>query len=190
MSKSLTRRALIGSLKQLMEETPFSRITVADICTNAEVSNRNFYRYYRDKYDLLDDIFDREFMSHVVYHEEWCGWDYFPCVCEYCYQNRAFICNAALVEGPNSPREHWRVFLQPLIVHDFKDTLINEETTEFYIPRLTDMFIDYVLLWLQSESCMPPDRFITYLRSSLASNSHRVWELCSRKTHAPQACAV
>lgn len=185
MSKSLTKRALIVSLKQLMEERLFSKITVADICSNAEVSNRNFYRYYRDKYDLLDDIFDYEIMSHVEYHDDWCGWDYLPNFCDYCYKNRAFICNAALVGGPNSPRELWRTFLKPYILHDFQDTFSDEAAAEFYIPRLTDMIIDNVLLWLKNEPGLPPDKFIASLRSSLASNSRRVWELCSRKTHSP-----
>ena len=180
MSFVVTKKALESSLKQLMEEKPFGRITVDDICERAEISSRNFYRYAHDKYDLLDQIYQDDFLSKLVVHDDWCVWDYFPKICRYCYQNRTFIRNALTVEGQNSPRSYWEQFLAPLILHDFQDSFNSEAAAAFYIPHLTNTLFDYMELWLKQEPCTPPDEFATYVRNSVALHAKRTWEITSR----------
>lgn len=48
-----TRRALATAMLSLLEKTPFSKITVNDLCTEAMVSRSTFYVHFQDKYDLL-----------------------------------------------------------------------------------------------------------------------------------------
>ena len=180
MSLTVTKRALENSLKQLVEEKPFAKITIEDISELAGVSCRNFYRYAHDKYELLDLIYQDDFMSKLEVHDDWCVWDYFPAICRYCYQNRGFIRNAITIEGQNSPRSYWRDFLTPLILHDFQDSFFSEESASFYIPHLTDALFDYTELWLKKEPCTPPDEFAAYVRRSVAIHSKRTWEITSR----------
>ena len=49
-----TRKLLMQALVELTVERGFSSITVQDIANRAMVHRATFYRYYRDKYDLLD----------------------------------------------------------------------------------------------------------------------------------------
>ncbi|MGI6671717.1 MAG: TetR-like C-terminal domain-containing protein [Christensenellales bacterium] len=48
-----TKRALVSALFSLLKSTPFTKITVNDICTEALVSRSAFYTHFLDKYDLV-----------------------------------------------------------------------------------------------------------------------------------------
>ena len=60
-TQKLLREALIA----LIEERTFDVITVGEIAERAMVSRAAFYRYYQDKYDLVEKIFE-EMMVKVV----------------------------------------------------------------------------------------------------------------------------
>lgn len=54
-----TKRWLYDALFSLMEERPFSELTVKDICHRADVSRAVFYNHYSNKEALLFEIFQR-----------------------------------------------------------------------------------------------------------------------------------
>jgi AcrR family transcriptional regulator len=49
---------LRGALIELIEERGFDRVTVGEITSRAMVSRAAFYRNYRDKFQLVEQIFD------------------------------------------------------------------------------------------------------------------------------------
>ncbi len=49
-----TKMFLKESLIKLMSEKPISRITIKEICEEAEINRATFYAHYRDQYDLLE----------------------------------------------------------------------------------------------------------------------------------------
>ena len=51
-----TRMMLKQALLSLMLERPINRITVTEICAQAEVNRATFYAHYKDPYDLLAHI--------------------------------------------------------------------------------------------------------------------------------------
>jgi AcrR family transcriptional regulator len=53
-----TRKLLREALVELIEERGFERLTVGEITERAMVSRAAFYRNYRDKYHLVEQIFD------------------------------------------------------------------------------------------------------------------------------------
>ncbi|BCJ36987.1 TetR family transcriptional regulator [Actinocatenispora thailandica] len=59
-----TRKLLREALVALIEERGFDRVTVGAITERAMVSRAAFYRNYRDKYQLVEQIFD-EAMAEV-----------------------------------------------------------------------------------------------------------------------------
>lgn len=62
-TQKLIREALIA----LIEERSFDDITVGEIAERAMVSRAAFYRYYQDKYDLVEKIFEE--MVIAVQHD-------------------------------------------------------------------------------------------------------------------------
>ena len=62
---NITKRALATALKELMEEVPFEKIQVALICERCNMNRKSFYYHFKDKYDLLNWIFDIEIITFV-----------------------------------------------------------------------------------------------------------------------------
>jgi AcrR family transcriptional regulator len=64
-----TQKLLREALIELIEEKSFDAITVGEITERAMVSRASFYRNYKDKYDLVEQIFEeaiqalRDFVS-------------------------------------------------------------------------------------------------------------------------------
>lgn len=54
-----TKRLLYDALFSLMQEHPFSELTVKDICHRADVSRAVFYNHYSNKESLLFEMFRR-----------------------------------------------------------------------------------------------------------------------------------
>lgn len=54
-----TKQQLQNSLIETIEEKSFERITVKDIVDRIHVNRSTFYRYYDDKYQLIEDIEDK-----------------------------------------------------------------------------------------------------------------------------------
>jgi AcrR family transcriptional regulator len=53
-----TRALLRQALVELIEERGFDRVTDGDLSSRAMISRAAFYRNYRDKYELVEQIFD------------------------------------------------------------------------------------------------------------------------------------
>lgn len=53
-----THKALCNSLNTLLETKEFSSISIQDIADQADIAKATFYRYYPDKYALLEEIID------------------------------------------------------------------------------------------------------------------------------------
>ena len=57
--------AIEDSLKQLIEDAPYKKISVQDICENAHVSRKSFYLYYSSKDDVVASIFDKDVIQPI-----------------------------------------------------------------------------------------------------------------------------
>ena len=52
LSKMLLKNALI----KLLKEKPLEKITIYELCAEAQLNRVTFYKYYGSQYDLLTDI--------------------------------------------------------------------------------------------------------------------------------------
>ncbi|MEN2777384.1 TetR/AcrR family transcriptional regulator [Acetivibrio clariflavus] len=62
-----TRMVIKESFINLLEKKDISRITVKEICENADINRATFYVHYSDQYDLLRKIED-EFLENIKEH--------------------------------------------------------------------------------------------------------------------------
>jgi AcrR family transcriptional regulator len=60
-----TRKLLREALVELIEERSFEAVTVQEIAGRAMVSRAAFYRHYRDKYALVESIYEEVFATVV-----------------------------------------------------------------------------------------------------------------------------
>jgi AcrR family transcriptional regulator len=53
-NSNITKQAFSIALKELMQEVPFDKIRIADICNRCGMNRKSFYYHFKDKYDLLN----------------------------------------------------------------------------------------------------------------------------------------
>lgn len=167
---NITKKALAESLKEIMKSVPFEKITVAQICEKCDMNRKSFYYHFKDKYDLVNWIFDTEFIK--VASERASDETYgdriksIENICDYFYDNREFYQKALLIKGQNSFSDHFCEYIQPLLknrvlflLNEF--TEIDEvEVDEFMLDFLTDAILCAIERWLLSANCMKPEEFL------------------------------
>lgn len=187
MARQMVQKVLRRTLRDIMREKSFQMITVEDICNEAGISRRSFYRYFQDKYELLSHLYYEEYFSKLEMHKGWGVWDYHPELCRQCYEDRNFFRNAFKVEGQNSLRSYARDLLAPLIRADYKDSGLEENVMEFFITNTTNMLFDYMQMWLETEPCMPPEEFSRYVRSNVMAYAKRAHEITKKSIEQEQS---
>ena len=64
-----TKRNIKATLTDILQEMPFEKISVAEICRRGDISRITFYAHYEDKYDLAEEIFsDHVQEAYDKYH--------------------------------------------------------------------------------------------------------------------------
>lgn len=171
----ITKLALADSIKQLMAEKPFEKISVGEICDRCGMNRKSFYYHFRDKYDLVNWIFDVEFLSCIQLVDYTTGWALMSDVCRYFYSQRAFYKNALSVSGQNSFRDYLRESLDPFISSLSEDVLTGVSNSDFYVTFFADAFNAAMLRWLCEGNC-PADEFLQNLKRLILNFSKAVIE--------------
>lgn len=163
----ITKKALAASLKKLMIEKPFEKISISDICDGCGMKRKSFYYHFKDKYDLLDWIFDSDIQACV--HENFDDQnfdnrlDIIRNLCSCFYENREFYRKAVRISGQNSLADHAREYLQPLFEGRIRYLTGSDHPDEFAVRFFADACIIGITDWLEDTDCMPPDQFISKL---------------------------
>lgn len=172
---NITKHALASALQELMAELPFEKINVAQICERCNMNRKSFYYHFRDKYDLVNWIFDTEFIAlikgeplstHYGTH-----WALIEKACAYFYQNRLFYRKAFQIKGQNSFSDHFREYIRPLLINRLTFTLGNHSADEFTVGFLCDAVVCAMERWLLTKDCMSPEQFVEKMKSLIEKGS-------------------
>lgn len=162
-----TRNVLAASMKKLMAQKPFAKISVGDICDDCGMNRKSFYYHFKDKYDLVNWIFYEEFIGRIELESYENEWGLLDDLCRYFYHERAFYQNALQVEGQNSFRDYFFEILQPFIYYFIKNMFEESERKEFYVSFFCDGFLASIVRWLREGSRIAPDEFVDDLHGIL-----------------------
>ena len=165
MSNSqITKHALAVSLKQIMQHTPFEKITIKDICESCDLNRKSFYYHFQNKYELVIWIFEEEIGKPIKQKVESQRLS-LPLALELCdalASERAFYANALRVAGPGSFREYLAHQMQPMVLRSLSmehaPSIDRDETT--YL--VSEFFISALHRWLERT---PPTSAETFLQS-------------------------
>lgn len=164
---NLTKRALAAAMKELMEQMPFSKISVSDIAERCGMNRKSFYYHFKDKYDLVNWIFDMEYLQ-LSSRQDYAGiWDFLTALCCFFYENRAFYRRALRIEGQNSFLEHFKEVLEPSVKYYLASSLEEKTYQQFCVDFYADAFIAAFVRWLSNRDCVPPQEFVRMLKASI-----------------------
>ena len=162
---TITKTAMADAMKTLMEEKPFSKISVGDICDQCGMNRKTFYYHFKDKYDLVNWIFQTEFLEMLKVQDYSSGWQLLSDICAYFYSERSFYTNALQVEGQNAFRDYFAESIGSILPIIMRDQLRPEEDSRFFVQFLTDAIQAAILRWLKQVPVLPPDVFMQKLEN-------------------------
>jgi probable dihydroxyacetone kinase regulator len=166
-SRKNTKKVLADELRSLMQIYPFEQITVTQLCESCGVNRKSFYYHYKDKYDVINQIFDNEMMNSSLSSRNLSGWIYLRCLCEYFYENREFYRKALEINGQNSFAEHFQESIFRRISESYRLEYEEDDLSEFQLYFFTDAIVMSIQRWLCSKAPMNPDVFISQIKKCL-----------------------
>jgi len=168
---TVTKKALAASMKELMAEMDFAKISVGDICEKCGMSRKSFYYHFKDKYDLVNWIFYTEFIERVGFNTVSSGRELIVSICEYFHENRAFYINAFNVEGQNSFTEFFAETLHPFVLAYVSERIGEQEYRDFFCTFYTDALRMAITQWLKEGTRIPPQTFAELLEQAFSGVS-------------------
>lgn len=161
----ITKRALATALKELMNEMPFSAISIGDICQRRDMNRKSFYYHFKDKYDLLNWIYDTEFLSVARQKDHASPWDFMADLLEHLHANRTFYAKAMEVTGQNSFHAHFRELMEPVVVGLLTQCVPGEEVNAFQTAFFTDAVMAALVRWLTEKSPVTAKEMLERMKS-------------------------
>jgi len=156
-------------MKELMMSTPFSKISVSDICELCGMHRKSFYYHFRDKYDLVNWIFYHDFVEIAVKSQP----TSFTALCcglsEYFYENRVFYKNALSIEGQNSFGDYYKELIEAAVKANFEDELPEGENLNLVAQYYSEASLISLSKWLKSSPCLHPDEYLDLMKTAIKS---------------------
>lgn len=166
---SITKQALASSLKALMQEMPFQKISISHICDRCNMNRQSFYYHFRDKYELINWIFDMDFLELFQKESADDRPEGIVVLCDILYTNHEFYRSAFSIQGQNSLTDHVReIALLPRMKDKLHDAL-PEDNPEYYLDFFLDALLGAIIRWIMEENPEPPETFIPHFFSCILS---------------------
>lgn len=165
-----TKKMLANALKELMNEMSFHKITISDICNRCNMSRKSFYYHFKDKYDLVNWIFDSEYLSTLPVNDDTINnyfdsrWTLIENLCWYFYSNKQFYSKVFRIIGQNCFTDYFRELTTPLLearVHTITD---NSQLIKFCTDFYADALLSALERWIVEYNTIPPNELVELLK--------------------------
>ena len=156
-----TKKAIIETFMELLTKRSMDKITVKDIVESCGVNRNTFYYYYKDIYDLVDDIFVMELerirkleMNHDSWYED------IHQMALILVENKAAI-NHVYQSKSRDVLERYIFSLSELVIKEYikkneLDKLASSENVsfvcDFYRASIAGMLINWIKEGVQTDS--------------------------------------
>ena len=181
-ASNITKKALASALKILMQEMPFSKISVRLICEKCNMNRKSFYYHFKDKYDLVNWIFETEYASTKTADKEDSSWDKLEGVCCYFFDNKDFYKQVFKIDGQNSFTEYCRELMMPLLHEKITCIISDDVIPDFYVNLFADLILCSVKRWLLKKTPLPPKIFISLIKNLIESGGAYVYRTTTKDT--------
>lgn len=165
-----TKLALIASLKKLLSQKPFNKITINDLTEDCGINRMTFYYHFKDIYDLLEFAFQQECEKLINNNKTITTWQIgLLNVFNGLIENKEFILNVYHHVEKQQVENYLYTVITPLltdIVESYiKDNKLNvkEKDKKFIINFYLFAFVGYILDWVNHNMADDPQDIINHI---------------------------
>lgn len=166
---NVTKLALANSLKKLMVKNPFGKISVSDIAGNCGLTRQAFYYHFRDKYDLMNWIYDTETAHFMNTNKDRGNWqEGLRELCDYMRQNKVFYINALNTTGQNSFQEFLHDYIRDFAFWGsgkIENAGLREDSRAFIAEAFAIIFVGLTVRWANNGMKEEPAEYIAKLKN-------------------------
>ncbi len=175
----LSREWMCTALVQLMENKPFSRISITEITKKAGVSRITFYRHYTNKEDIfikkLDDLFE---VFNTLTQSLWESPNFiyhgFVVVFQFVAENENMIINMIDAGISHLIIDKFKEFVMEMFIIDNNDD-------HYYAHYLAGGIYATVIEWINRKHDRSPEEMAAFFENGPGSN-----QVLKRKVRSPQ----
>lgn len=167
----ITKKVIAKAFKDLMEVQPFSKISVSDIMSRANMRRQTFYYHFQDKFELLHWIYKQETKEHSI---DFLAYDdiqtIFRHLLHYFYENQTFYQRAMDVNGQNGFSDYLYEHIQTLYLNEIDR--LSQKDREFISSFYSYGVVGIIHQWLQAHCPQEPDVIADHLYHLI----HKPWQ--------------
>lgn len=151
-----TKLVLKESFIKLMKQKPISRITITELCEEADINRATFYTHYTDQYDLLKQI-EQELVDDInQYLADYKFNEYGPesmqrmeQIFEYIRENSE-VCSVLISDsGDKEFLKEVLLIVQQQCIAEWTSKNVNKDVAEYLYAYATSGSIGIIQKWLQ-----------------------------------------
>ena len=151
---SITKKALMESLKKLMLQKPLNKITINDLTTDCGISRMAFYYHFRDIYDLVEWACLEESTKALQGKKTYETWqEGLLQIFEAVYENKPFIINAYHAVSRERIENYLFQLTHDLIMgvvlEQSKETALSDAQKNFIADFYKYSFVGIMLDWIR-----------------------------------------
>ena len=176
---SFTKKEIIATFFRLLEQKPLSKISVKNIVEACGINRNTFYYYYKDIYDLVDDIFNIE-TEKVTSQNPVHGYWQEGCLqsMHYLVAHSMIIHNVLNSISPEAIKAYlFKVAHGLLMTFSNKVTegkFVPEEDKKFIVDFYSHGFVGIFYEWIRSGMKQEPENFIELMGRMLNGSIYDV----------------
>lgn len=166
-----TKKKIASSLMKLVEKKPIDKITITDITVNCDISRQVFYRYFLDKKDLVNWIYEEDCGS-VIYtgEEKFSLKSWLKYIIDILGEKKNFYLHA-IKDDSNKTFEKLilnktRFYLIKLIKHKTKVELTKQ--LEFLVEMTARAIVDMIIFEIESEMPVKKEILLNWIMNGIS----------------------
>lgn len=166
-----TKKKIASSLMNLVEKKPIDKITITDITVNCDISRQVFYRYFLDKKDLINWIYEEDCGS-VIYtgEEKFSIKSWLKYIIDILAEKKNFYMHAIKDDSSKTFEKlilnKTRYYLKKIIKHKTKVELTKQ--LEFLVEMTARALIDMIILEIESEMPVKKEILLDWLMNGIS----------------------
>ena len=166
-----TKKKIASSLMNLVEKKPIDKITITDITVNCDISRQVFYRYFLDKKDLINWIYEEDCGS-VIYtgEERFSVKSWLKYIIDILAEKKNFYMHAIKDDSSKTFEKlilnKTRYYLKKIIKHKTKVELTKQ--LEFLAEMTARALVDMIILEIESEMPVKKEILLDWLMNGMS----------------------
>ena len=166
-----TKKKIASSLMNLVEKKPIDKITITDITVNCDISRQVFYRYFLDKKDLINWIYEEDCGS-VIYtgEERFSVKSWLKYIIDILAEKKNFYMHAIKDDSSETFEKlilnKTRFYLKKIIKHKTATELTKQ--LEFLVEMTARALIDMIILEIESEMPVKKEILLDWLMNGIS----------------------